>query len=293
MVRVTYLTISESQVEKYWGQLQAGDRYISSRVVRKNVFFSRAKIKGLTARSYLPIIKDLWANFTDEQRQAWKDIDSHSQQHGWRTFVADQSKRIKFGYGGTATPNQYHQDMVGAINVESPAEECKIVQLHPSQYWVNTKVSGRKNMYQPVSVTESLALPLKITINFKSDLTSTGSGSFAKFYALVRHFYQGVNRETALEIDIPLQNAWTSDNITLSEVLGAVSSYNLYIHIYKARGTLWFDNVKAEHGGQNWVRDPYCKKIAQQFTRAFYQIPRHWAPITLPAGADYESVYPV
>ena len=57
-------------------------------------------------------------------------------------------------------------------------------------------------------------------------------------------------------------------------------------------GTFLFDDVKAEHTGQNWARDPYCKNIAQQFTRAFYQVPKSWAALILPAGADYDSIYP-
>lgn len=292
MARATYVEIPEAQIDLYWGALQPGDRYVFSRVVRKNVFFSREKIAGLTLKSYLPVIKELWAGFTTEQKATWKSIDPHPQKHGWRTFVADQSKRIKLGLPGTATPNSYHQDMVGAINIEAPAEEAQIVQLHPSQYWVYTKVYGKKSMYQPVSVTELMALPLKITINYKSDLVSTGAGSFAKFYAEVRHFYQGQNLDTNLEIDIPLSSGWATEDITLSSVLGEVSSYNLYIHLYKVTGTLLFDNVKAEHSAQNWVRDIYCKNIAQQFTRAFYQIPKNWAASILPAGADYDSIYP-
>ena len=292
MARATYLEIPEAQIDLYWGALKPGDRYVYSRVVRKNVFFSREKIKGLQAKTYLITIKDIWAGFTTEQKAAWKNVDPHPHQHGWRTFVADQSQRIKLGLEGTATPNQYHQDLVGAINIVEPAEEVKLVQMHPSQYWVNQKISGFKNRYQPVSVTEIMALPLKITINYKSDLTSTGAGSFVKFYAEVRHFYQGQNLDTNLEISIPLSTDWASQNITLSSVLGEVSSYNLYIHLYKVRGTFLFDNPKAEHSGSNWVRDTYCKNIAQQFTRAFYQIPKHWASVILPAGADYDSYYP-
>lgn len=292
MARATYIEIPEPQIDLYYGGLRPADRYVFSRVVRKNVFFSRAKIAGLKLKTFLPQIAILWAGFTSEQKANWKSVDPGAHPNGWRCFVADQSQRIKLGLSGTATPNSYHQNLVGAINIEAPAEETKLVQLHPSQYWVNTRITGKKSMYQPVSVTELLALPLKITLNYKSDLTSTGAGSFAKFYAEVRHFYQGQNLETNLEISIPLSSAWASQNITLSSLLGEVSSYNLYLHLYKVRGTLLFDNPKAEHGAQNWVRDPFCKNIAQQFTRAFYQIPKHWATVTLPAGADYDSIYP-
>lgn len=292
MARTTFVDVPEALEDAFWGQLQSGDRFTLPKIVRKSAFFGRKKVAGLTRRSYLPVISGLWGGFTAQQKADWKAVDPGSHPHGWRTFVADQSKRIKFGIGGVATPNEFHQDMVGAIVIEAPAEETKIAQFHPSQYWVNQKVQGKKSMYEPVSVTEALALPLKITINYKSDLVSTGGGSFAKFYATVLHFYQGQNLEQDLEIDIPLDNAWASQNITLSSVLGEVVSYNLYIHLYRVRGTLLFDNPKAEHSSQNWVRDPYCKDISKTFTRAFYQIPKHWVVIDLPAGASYNSIYP-
>lgn len=293
MARTNYLDLPAGQEELYFSGLQSGDRFTFPRIVRKNAFFSRKKIAGLTAKSYLPIISDLWENFTDEQKDAWKDVDPHTRQHGWRTFVADQSKRIKFGYSGMATPNEYHQDLVGAINIESPAEEVKIAQYHPAYYYIQKKIQGTKNSYEPVMVTEEVSLPIKITINYKSNLTSTGAGSFAKFYATVRHFYQGRDIDTDLEIDIPLSGGWAKLEETLSVVLGEVVGYTLFIHLYKVTGTLWFDNIKVEHSGQNWARDTYCKDISQEFTRAYYQVPKNWAPITLPAGTDYDSVYPI
>ena len=97
MARTNYLDIPAGQEEKYYGGLQSGDRFVFPRIVRKNAFFSRKKIANLKAKSYLPIISDLWAGFTDGQKSDWKDVDPHTKQHGWRTFVADQSKRIKLG----------------------------------------------------------------------------------------------------------------------------------------------------------------------------------------------------
>lgn len=292
MARTNYLDIPLGQEEKYYSGLQSGDRFVFPRIVRKNAFFSRVKIKGLKAKSYLPTISNLWENFTDEQKTAWKNIDPRAHPHGWRTFIADQSKRIKLGYEGVATPNEYHQDMVGAINIEAPAEEVLIAQYHPAYYYIKKKVQGTKNTYEPIQITEQFSLPFSISINYKSDLVSTGTGSFCKFYARVRHFYQGRDIDTNLEINIPLSGGWATLDQTLSLVLGEVVGYTLFIHLYKVTGTLLFDNLKAEHAGQNWLRDTYCKDISQIFTRAYYQVPKNWAPITLPDGTDYDSLYP-
>jgi len=293
MARTNYLDLPAGQEDLYFAGLQSADRFVFPRIVRKNKFFSRKKIAGLKAKSYLPTIKDLWAGFTDEQKQAWKDIDPHPRQHGWRSFVADQSKRIKLGYPGVATPNEFHQDMVGAINIESPAEEVLIAQYHPAYYYLRKKIQGTKNTYEPVQITEQVSLPLDLSINYKSNLVSTGAGSFCKFYATVRHFYQGRDIDTNLEIEMPLVGGWATLTQNLSIVLGEIVGYTLFIHLYKVIGTLLFDNIKAEHSGQNWVRDIYCKDISQIFTRAYYQVPKNWAPITLPTGTDYDSIYPV
>lgn len=293
MARTNYLDLPVGQEELYYSGLQSGDRFVFPRIVRKNKFFSRKKIAGLTAKSYLPTIKSLWANFTDEQKQDWKDIDPRARQHGWRSFVADQSKRIKLGYGGVATPNEFHQDMAGGIDIESPAEEVKIAQYHPAFYYIRKKIQGTKNTYEPIMITEEVSLPLALSINYKSNLISTGAGSFCKFYATVRHFYQGRDIDTDFALNIPLVGGWATLTDSLSVVLGEVVGYTLFIHLYKVTGTLLFDNPKAEHSGQNWVRDPYCKDISQIFTRAYYQVPKNWAPITLPAGTDYDSIYPV
>jgi len=292
MTKISYLDISPELEEAYFSGLKTADRFIIPRITVKNVILSQTKIDDLTARSYLPVIADLWNNFTDEQRLAWKNIDPYTNPNGWRAFVADQSQRISLGLEGVATPNQYHQDLVGKILIEGPAEEIKLIQAHPSDYWLYQKVEGSQSIYEPVQVTEPFALPLKLTINYKSDLVSTGEGSFARFYASIRHLYQGQNLNHNEIIEIPLSAAWEKQETTISSLIGQAISYNLYIHLYKVTGTLLFDNVKAEHSGSNWVRDTFCKKIEQDFTRQWFQIPKNWGVITMPSGAGYQSIYP-
>ncbi len=292
MAKISYLDISPELEEAYFSGLKTADRFIIPRIIVKDVILSQEKIADLTARSYLPVIADLWNNFTDEQRLAWKNVDPYTNPNGWRAFVADQSQRISLGIAGVATPNQYHQDLVGKILIESPAEEIKLIQAHPSDYWLYQKVEGSQSMYEPVQVTETFSLPLKLTISYKSNLVSTGAGSFARFYASIRHLYQGQNLNHNEIIEIPLSSVWTKQETTISSLIGQAISYNLYIHLYKVRGTLLFDNVKAEHSGSNWVRDTFCKEIDQDFTRQWYQIPKHWGVITMPEGAGYQSIYP-
>jgi len=146
-------------------------------------------------------------------------------------------------------------------------------------------------MYQPVLITEDLALPVKISLNYKSNLVETAEGSFAKFYARFWHSYQGADLYTELEIPLDYVTDWKYAEANLTELLGYVVRYDLYIHLKDLTGDLYIDNVKVIHSSQNWVRDTYCHDINQGFTRAFYQIPKHWSAITLPDGASFESVY--
>jgi len=292
MAKTSYLDIPPELEEKYYSGLQTLDRFIIPRIKVKTILLSKTRKQETTARSYLSQCAALWNNFTNEQKQAWKDVDPYSHPNGWRAFVADQCIRISLGLEGVATPNQYHQDMVGKLLIVEPAEEIKLIQPHPSSYWVYQKVVGKKNMYEPVEVTESFSLPFKITISYKSDLISTGAGSFARFYASIRHLYQGQNLNHDEIIEIPLSSVWASQNTTISTLTGLAISYNLYLHLYKVRGTLLIDNVKSEHSGSNWARDSLCKEIEQSFTRGFYQIPEHWGSITLPTGASYLPIYP-
>lgn len=292
MAKTTYLTIPTGYEEIYNSVLKSGDRFQYARVVRNDTLVTKARKKGLTQKSMLPQISVLWAGFSTEQKQAWADAGAECGLNGWQLFVQDQCIRIRNEIAGVATPSTLHQSWVGEIKISDPASEIKIVQLHPNSYWVEKKVTGKKGMYQPYLITESFGLPLSLSINYKSDLTSQGAGAFAKFYAVIKNSYQGRDEQHILEIPLDFSASWKNATATLSSLRGTIIGYNLYIHLYNLRGTLLFDNVKATHNAQNWARDPYCKNIDITFTRAFYQIPKHWAAITLPVGAEYDSIYP-
>jgi hypothetical protein len=77
----------------------------------------------------------------------------------------------------------------------------------------------------------------------------------------------------------------------MSSVKGQFRGYTAFIKINDARGFVLFDNVEITHGGINWARDPFCNSIQTTFTKAFYQIPKNWAPETIISGAFYRSVY--
>lgn len=292
MAKTGYITIPAGQEELYRRALQQNDRFVYNRVIRQNLLLSRKRKKGLTQRSLLPQISEAWAGLSGAQKEAWSDAGAECNLNGWRLFVQDMCLRIKNDIAGVATPSTLHQSLVGQLHIESPATEIGIVQYHPRSYWVLQKVVGRKAMYEPVVVTEDFSLPLVLSLNYKSNLTSQGAGSFAKFYAEIWHSYQGDDLYTSVNIDLDLVADWNNSVASVSSLLGYVVGYNLYFHLYNVRGDLFIDNVKVTHSGQNWVRDPFCKDIDQAFTRAFYQVPKHWVAVTLPEGSDFDSIYP-
>lgn len=291
MAKVEYVDLLPATSELYFRGLTAQDRFTHSRVTKKVTFFSRKKKSGVSARSLLPEIAAAWNFLSDAQKTAWSSAGAEVNLNGYRLFVQDKTARILNDIAGNATPSTLHQSWVGNLKIESPATELKIVQLHPRSYWVSQKVPKKKGMYAPVLVTEDFALPLKIFLNYKSVLSSTGSNPSAKFYADIWSSYQGVDRHTLLEIPLSLNSNWAYAEATLTSVIGYVVGYSLYFHLVDVTGDVYFDNVGAEHSAQNWVRDPFCLDILQGFTRAFYQIPEHWAAIVLPSGAMYDSIY--
>jgi hypothetical protein len=291
-MQTSYIQLTDEQKDLYYKNLKSGDRFTFSKIVRKKVFFSRGAKATLSSRSLLPQISSAWNALSPTDKEAWDSAGVVCDMQGYNAFVKDKAIRLQNGISGNATPSLLHQNWVGCLKIEAPATELKIAQLHPHTYWVSQKVVGKKNMYEPVVVTEDLSLPLKISCNYKSDLVSQGAGSFARLFARVRTGSQGLDLFTDLVCELDLSAGWKNVEATLSSVTGYLISYELYFHLYNVRGTLLCDNIKAEHSGQNWIRDTNCDEIERTFTRAFYQIPAHWVAVTLPEGAGYESVYP-
>ena len=291
MAKVEYIDILPATSELYYKSLTAQDRYGYARITKKVEFFSRKKVTGMTQKSLLPQVAIAWNAFTDAQRAVWATAGAERGLNGWRLFVQDKCARIKNAFVGDITPNVFHQSWVGNLKIEVPATELKIAQLHPNFYWVLKKVTRKKGQYEPVKVIESFGLPLVLSLNYKSELTSQGAGAYAKFYAVIWHSYQGIDKETILEVPLDLASDWKNATNSISVVDGHIIGYALYFDLFNVRGDLYIDNVKATHSGQNWVRDTYCEDINQGFTRAFYQIPKHWAGVTLPDGASYDTIY--
>lgn len=291
MAKTTYQLIPPELALSYNKTLVSGDRYIIPRVRRKVLFFSRNRKKGLTEKSLIPVLAPVWNDLEQGQRDLWTSTGALSRLSGFKHFLKDKGFRIKNELEGYAEPSIFHQVEVGLLRVEEPATGLKIKQLHPLEYWVLRKVPKTKSQFQPVQIIESFDLPLEIQINYKTNLVSAGTDPFAKFYCIVYSHYQGLLIETQCEINLPLVGGWDTANSTISNVKGIVRGYTAFLEIHNARGDFYFDNVRIEHSGQNWARDPFCNSIETTFTKAFYQVAKHWVAVDVPEGAFYRSVY--
>jgi hypothetical protein len=291
MARVSYIDLTPPEAAEFYKNITPQSRFINSRVSKKNVFISRKSAKGLSQRSLLPTVAAAWNAFSDAEKLAWSDAGAVVNLNGYRLFTQDHCARIIAGLAGVATPSLLHQSRIGQIHIEAPATSMSMIQLHPHNYYVLHKVPKTKSMYEPVIVTEDIALPLEIGLNYKADLVAEGADPYAVMYAKVWHSYQGIDRYTFLELDLDLLSVWKSASATLSAVLGHVIAYELYFELNDVRGDLYFDNLVAEHSAQNWARDPFCKDINTLFTKQFFQIPKHWAAVDLPDGSWFESNY--
>jgi len=291
MVRVTYVDVLPGLEEAFFTGVKSSDRFTYSRLVKKQAFYTKKSVVGLTARSMLPEISAAWELLSGAEKLAWSNAGAECNLNGWRLFVQDKSLRIKNEMAGVATPSLLHQSLVGNLHIESPATELKIIQIHPKFYWISQNVIGKKGMYEQVLITEDLALPVTISLNYKSELATSNGENFAKLYARFWHSYQGADLYEDLEIPLDYAADWKYAEATLTELLGYVIRYDLYLHLKGLTGDLYIDNIKVEHSAQNWVRDPFCKDINQGFTRAFYQVPKHWAGVIVPDGAWYDSIY--
>jgi hypothetical protein len=291
MAFVSYVDINPADEQQMFKGLLPDSRFLYSKIKKKTTLFSAKKKKAVSQRSLLPQIAACWAGLSDAQKIAWTTAGSYCGLNGWRTFVAEQSIRLKIGYAIPSTPSNFHNAWLGYMSVQSPATQILIAQYHPAGYYVHKKVTGFKKVYAPVFVQEAMSLPLQIGISYICDLFSLNPDHRARFYAVVRSSYQGVDRETTVEINFINDFQWHTAVATLSSVLGYVIGYTLYIELYNYKGDLWFDQVKAIHGAVNWARDKACYDINVTFTNQFYQIPKNWVAIELPDGALYKSDY--
>lgn len=289
---VAGLEIPEELITLFRALMRVNDSRRYGSVAKHGYLMSKQKKLEVSTRSLLPEISALWGALDAPGKNAWKLAGAESGYKGWNLFVQDTAYRLKYGVGGVATPSLLHQYKVGRLEINAPADSALLVQYHPEHFWKIQKVVGTKGQYVDVKVTERLALPYTFELSYRCNLTATSGTPIAKAYATIISSYQGRDIETEAGFNIDLSSSWQRQDITVTEVLGVVRSYNIYLEFDDVRGWFEWDNLSSRHSGTNYGRDFRCSDVNNELTRVNYQIEKSWEEILLPAGSAFDSVYP-
>ncbi len=291
MAKTSYIIIPPELKDLRNKVLAPGDRFVFPRFKRKTAFISRKRKLDLEGISLFKKLSTFWKTLSEQEKQKWSEAGQVIGLTNWQLFIQDHSARLAADIPGFTDPKTLHQSWVGKVEIDQESDELFIVQIHPESYWIRQKVPGTKSQFSPVKITEKFSLPLEIGISYKSELQTTKENPEACLFADVWYSYQGVDHVERLQIDFDLESNWKRETKSLESTIGHVIGYNLFFLFKNLTGRIYFDNIKASHSGQNWVRDPACRSITDIFPRAFYQVPAHWFVIEKTEGAKYDSVY--
>ncbi|MFZ2153995.1 MAG: hypothetical protein WAV16_02075 [Candidatus Moraniibacteriota bacterium] len=263
MVLVDNINVPPEVLELWEKSCVLNTGFFGDKVDKKNIVWRKRNFKSLIAQSAFPSVAQLWGGLTEQEQFDWDDAGYWSGQSGWDLFVQDTLYRINNNIPGLAIPNVYHQFKVGRIQIESPAEEIEIRQNYNVQF--NDFASW--------------------AFNVLANLTSTGSGSFARIRVHVE-FHDPADDPGEVvdwdwDYDISTNDEWDyfGDDYDFSTL--QIFSFYFEVHIYKMRGTVYIDGTELIYNDQNLAYDSQCN---------YFEF--NWDRLTVPSGASILSVYP-
>lgn len=234
-----------------------------TKIDKKFVTWRKRNFPSLIARGQFQSLANLWDRLTELQKTDWDDAGYWAGMSGWDLFASDTLWRISNNILGLATPNVYHQFLLGELVVLSPAEELSITQ----------------NYAVPAGVDVSWA------INVKHALTSSGAGSYAKWVVRVHTGYwnDDINSPDVIIYEYDLTEFSDWDYVQDSYIDGLINnpSVDFQLHIYKMTGSLYIDGIELNYNDQNFALDFQCNAIEN-----------NWVYDIVPNGATYRSIYP-
>lgn len=291
MAKINYWQIPDEWVPLVEKLLAWNDRFFFPSVRSKRAFTSRKRVTGLTQRSLMPQASQSWQSLSAGEKDNWAAAAGVSNQTGFQLFLQDYVARVKNNLSVPGTPSTVVQHKVGRAVIAFPAAGFLLRQEHPFRYYIQRKVTGSRDSFEPVEIIEDFALPFTIGISHRTDLQSVGANSRARFYVEILSNYQGRDIVTEHSIQFGLTDPWRYDELVIASVQGLPKCYTAYIDVLDCDGTIEWDNVKLYHSGQNWARDFRCNNVRTTLTRAFYYIARNWEPVIEPPGFFYDSIH--
>jgi hypothetical protein len=242
--------------------------------------------------SLFRFLSPLWRTLTPTQKAVWSAAGAVMGLNNWQVFISDNAARIRNSLTLVVPPSALWQVNTGYLTIQSPASEIILKQEHPLDYWVAQKVVGQSWKKELVLLHESITLPIDLEIRYKANLSAVGGTQRARYFARVWTSYQGEDVYTDFVINFTPSTDWTLASVETSGLYGIIIGYTLFVEIVGYTGELFFDNIRAVHGGTNWARDPRCNEIDKTFQKAFSVVPPFWIAESLPAGAAFSSEFP-
>jgi hypothetical protein len=283
--------------------LQQGDRFRLGVVQSQRRILSRRARKLLTRPaitnspmsgrgSLFKKFSPMWRALTTSQKNVYRDAGAVSGLTNWQLYISDNAIRLRTSQPLEVPPVTTWQVRTGYFSINSPSEHVLITQEHKLDYLITRKMKGMPWKEELATIREFLGLPLTLGIRYKSNLIAEGSTQRVRYFADIWYSYQGVDLIKTLEINIDPVADWDYHTVTLSSIRGIIIGYTLKIEIFGYTGTLLFDNLRAIHGGQNWVRDPRCDNVTRIFQKQFSDVLPYWKQEILPSDVEFATVFP-
>lgn len=259
MARVYGITIPAGIEVIYNKTIKMYDISVHCNVGKNRRFMTRRMKLKLKEWSKLTGVASAWHMLSQADQDAWYTAADAQGTNGYSLWTQDKIYRLVMGLAGNATPSTLHQYKVGHINLAGGATSCKI----------------KQEFNRPFTI------PTTLTINYKGALTADGADPYAKVRFWSTVFFGGNNIELYEDINLTLDQAWESKDISVAAKSGTIASFRVEIWLNDVVGDLYFDNVFCEFDGQVQNDDPFCDEIEKT-----------WRRVSVPAGVTVESVYP-
>lgn len=256
---------------------------------------SRRVKKRLREQSPLRLASVIWQNLEQSQRDDWQTVASGYGLSGWQLFVqrgTEQQQRgpvelggysyawAYYGFGSVEednNPDYIALYLAGRLDIAAPADEVIITQQHDEFYNIRRIIPQSKRVFETVEIEEKLNLPLEIATSWRTDLVASGGSPSVEFYATIEYDNDGITDYYKQGFALGLQDGWQRNSVVLTPTLGTIYGYSLSFALTDCIGTLWFDNVRAEHTGTNWALDPHCYNVNPPIVRQHGDIAQPWS----------------
>jgi hypothetical protein len=229
-------------------------------VGKKRLLFRRSELITLPTLSIVPQAADAWNLLTSGQKSAWGDAANESGLSAYNQFIQDKVYRIINEIAGNAVPSEFHQYLVGHLNIPTSAGHFLLRQC----------------------ATDSVDLPAALHLHYKSALTDEdpGNGYLKCLFSYTYDEGGGLLTQTN-EINLLLNTDWTSQNVSITNHTGLTGYWKLEFEGDKVHGDLWFDDLYCLGAYGVITKDANCERSDLVFKG-----------LVLPAGMTCQSVYP-